>query len=80
MLFFVLTSKPTGTSCVVSTLILKSSWSFGKTTEETIEAIKQISSPDYKLPVSFGPFYDKFCYLESGRSSEKVVNTVFKAE
>ncbi|MGQ5205597.1 teichoic acid poly(glycerol phosphate) polymerase [Bacillus subtilis] len=51
-----------------------------KTTEETIEAIKQISSPDYKLPVSFGPFYDKFCYLESGRSSEKVVNTVFKAE
>lgn len=51
-----------------------------KTTEETIEAIKEISSPNYKLPVSFDPFYEKFCYLESGRSSEKVVATVFKAK
>ncbi|MDG3072629.1 CDP-glycerol glycerophosphotransferase family protein [Bacillus halotolerans] len=51
-----------------------------KTTEETIEAIKEIASPDYELPISFGPFYDKFCYLESGRSSEKVVNTVFRTE
>ncbi|PRR91318.1 CDP-glycerol glycerophosphotransferase family protein [Bacillus atrophaeus] len=48
-----------------------------KTTDETIEAIKQISSPNYQLPVSFEPFYNKFCYLETGRSSEKVVKTVF---
>ncbi|MCR4371984.1 CDP-glycerol glycerophosphotransferase family protein [Bacillus amyloliquefaciens] len=51
-----------------------------KTTEETIEAIKHISSPDYQHPVSFKPFYDKFCYLESGHSSEKVVKIVFESE
>jgi len=46
-----------------------------KTTEEVIEAIKQAEV----TPISdqFEEFYEKFCYLESGVSSKRVVDTVF---
>jgi len=48
-----------------------------KTTEEVIEKIKQTETSDYRLPDIFEPFYEKFCYLETGKSSEKVVNKIF---
>lgn len=48
-----------------------------KTTDEIINEIKKLDANDYKLPETFGAFYKQFCYLESGRSSEKVVNRVF---
>ncbi|GIN76074.1 Teichoic acid poly(glycerol phosphate) polymerase [Bacillus paralicheniformis] len=49
-----------------------------KTTDEVIVRIRETEAPDYKLPDIFDPFYKKFCYLETGESSEKVVKTVFK--
>lgn len=49
-----------------------------KTTEEVIEKIKETETSDYRLPDIFEPFYEKFCYLETGNSSEKVVKTVFE--
>ena len=49
-----------------------------KTTEEVIEKIKETETSDYRLPDIFEPFYEKFCYLETGNSTEKVVKTVFK--
>ncbi|MCY8551783.1 CDP-glycerol glycerophosphotransferase family protein [Bacillus haynesii] len=49
-----------------------------KTTDEVIEKVRETEATDYRLPAIFEPFYEKFCYLESGRSSEKVVKTVFK--
>ncbi|WP_307892660.1 CDP-glycerol glycerophosphotransferase family protein [Bacillus swezeyi] len=48
-----------------------------KTTDEVIEKIRGTEAPDYRLPDIFEPFYEKFCYLETGKSSEKVVKTVF---
>lgn len=48
-----------------------------KTTDEIINEIKKLDANGYKLPESFSVFYKQFCYLESGRSSEKVVNRVF---
>ncbi|MFP7377158.1 CDP-glycerol glycerophosphotransferase family protein [Bacillus paralicheniformis] len=48
-----------------------------KTTEEVIEKIKETETSDYRLPDIFEPFYEKFCYLETGNSSEKVVNRIF---
>ncbi|MFN2744481.1 CDP-glycerol glycerophosphotransferase family protein [Bacillus sp. z60-18] len=49
-----------------------------KTTDEVIEKIRETEAPDYRLPDIFDPFYEKFCYLETGKSSEKVVKTVFE--
>ena len=49
-----------------------------KTTEEVIEKIKETETSDYRLPDIFEPFYEKFCYLETGNSSEKVVNRIFE--
>ncbi|MCY8066101.1 CDP-glycerol glycerophosphotransferase family protein [Bacillus haynesii] len=49
-----------------------------KTTDEVIEKVRETETTDYRLPAIFEPFYEKFCYLESGKSSEKVVKTVFK--
>ncbi|MES1047150.1 CDP-glycerol glycerophosphotransferase family protein [Heyndrickxia sp. FSL K6-6286] len=48
-----------------------------KTTEEVIAEIKKVETEGFTLPPSFEPFYQKFCYLESGQSSKKVVETVF---
>lgn len=49
-----------------------------KTTEEVIEHIKRFEREGFSLPPSFEPFYNKFCYLEDGSSSKKVVEKVFK--
>lgn len=48
-----------------------------KTTAEVIEAIHDIEKTDFKVPPRFEDFYNKFCYLETGQSSEKVVRQVF---
>ena len=46
-----------------------------KTTEEVIESIRDAEV----RPISdkFNDFYDKFCYLEAGKSAERVVEEVF---
>ncbi|MCF7616392.1 CDP-glycerol glycerophosphotransferase family protein [Bacillus sonorensis] len=49
-----------------------------KTTDAVIGKIRETEAPDYRLPDIFEPFYEKFCYLETGHSSEKVVKTVFE--
>jgi CDP-glycerol glycerophosphotransferase len=49
-----------------------------KTTEQVIECIKKTEEEDYALPDSFELFYEKFCYLESGQSSKRVVERVFQ--
>lgn len=48
-----------------------------KTTEECIDQIDKVMKPGYSLPSNFDYFYNTFCYLESGESSKRVVETVF---
>jgi len=48
-----------------------------KTTEEVISTIRDMEAQGFQLPPSFEPFHQKFCYLESGNSSKKVVEKVF---
>lgn len=48
-----------------------------KTTEEVINTIRDMEAQGFQLPPSFEPFHQKFCYLESGNSSKKVVERVF---
>lgn len=48
-----------------------------KTTEELIEEIKNIERSNFKLSERFEEFYQKFCYLECGQSSKRVVDEVF---
>ena len=47
------------------------------TTAQVIDEIKKINTAGYKLPDSFGDFYKKFCYLECGKSTQRVVERVF---
>ena len=47
-----------------------------RTTEEVIHYIKNIT-PDSYLNEQYEEFYSKFCYLESGESSRRVVEEVF---
>ncbi|MCC5803165.1 CDP-glycerol glycerophosphotransferase family protein [Rossellomorea vietnamensis] len=49
-----------------------------KTTGEVIQAIKEFERTDFALDDSFESFYRKFCYLESGQSTKRVVDRVFK--
>ncbi|ATO27402.1 CDP-glycerol--glycerophosphate glycerophosphotransferase [Bacillus atrophaeus] len=49
-----------------------------KETGDVVKWVKETESEAYTLPQSFGPFYEKFCYLETGESSEKVVDVVFR--
>ncbi|MGE6377151.1 CDP-glycerol glycerophosphotransferase family protein [Peribacillus muralis] len=49
-----------------------------RTTEELIEEVNNISRSDFKLSERFEEFYEKFCYLECGESSKRVVNEVFE--
>ncbi|MCY9262142.1 CDP-glycerol glycerophosphotransferase family protein [Bacillus haynesii] len=49
-----------------------------KTTEAVIEKIRETESLNYRLPDMFDPFYQRFCYLETGESSKRVVEKVFK--
>ncbi|MFC7394688.1 CDP-glycerol glycerophosphotransferase family protein [Scopulibacillus cellulosilyticus] len=48
-----------------------------KTTEAVIEAINGFEAKQFALPETFERFYQRFCYLESGESSKKVVEEVF---
>ncbi len=49
-----------------------------KTTEEIIEEVKQIDQNGFTPSEKIEDFYRKFCYLEDGRASERVVKEVFK--
>ncbi|MBY0184879.1 CDP-glycerol glycerophosphotransferase family protein [Bacillus altitudinis] len=49
-----------------------------KETASVIEWIRETEQPTFTLPASFAPFYEKFCYLESGESSKRVVEVVFE--
>ncbi len=48
-----------------------------KSTEEVIHSIKDCNNNNPVHSESFKRFYEKFCYLESGQSSKKVVDHVF---
>lgn len=47
-----------------------------KSTEELIEAIKTLENKNFKLPDYFSAFHEKFCSLENGRSTEKLVKEI----
>ncbi|OLP66693.1 CDP-glycerol:poly(glycerophosphate) glycerophosphotransferase [Bacillus pumilus] len=49
-----------------------------KETASVIDWVRETEKPNFTLPASFAPFYDKFCYLESGESSKRVVEVVFE--
>jgi CDP-glycerol glycerophosphotransferase len=46
-----------------------------RTTEELIREIK--NAENHSLSEKWNAFYDKFCYLEKGNASERVVNEIF---
>lgn len=48
-----------------------------KTTDEVLTAIREFEEKDFALPETFEDFYRRFCYLESGTSSQEVVERVF---
>ena len=48
-----------------------------KTTEEVIQAVKEIEANGFQVSEKFDLFYDKFCYLESGDSTRRVVEKIF---
>lgn len=48
-----------------------------KTTEEIIKEIKQIEENDFSSSNRETEFYRKFCYLEDGKATERVVHEVF---
>lgn len=49
-----------------------------KTTEEIIEVIKDIDQNGFKPSENINDFYNKFCYLEDGNATKRVVDEVFK--
>jgi len=49
-----------------------------KTTDGIIAEVKRLEATGFELDGSFEEFYDKFCYLESGESTKRVVDEVFK--
>jgi CDP-glycerol glycerophosphotransferase len=48
-----------------------------KTTEEIIREVLEIERQGFKPSTNTEEFYRKFCYLEDGSASERVVNEVF---
>src|SRR5690606_26985896 len=48
-----------------------------KTTEELIEEIKKIEKFGFTPTEEILAFYDKFCYLEDGRATKRVVKEIF---
>ncbi|GAB4074058.1 teichoic acid poly(glycerol phosphate) polymerase [Barrientosiimonas marina] len=48
-----------------------------KTTEALLQEIKSIDQHGFEPSATTQAFYDKFCYLEDGRASERVVNQLF---
>ncbi|MCM3026698.1 CDP-glycerol glycerophosphotransferase family protein [Bacillus safensis] len=51
-----------------------------KETSSVIEWVRETEQPTFTLPAAFAPFYEKFCYLESGESSKRVVEVFLKKE
>ncbi|MCS3483677.1 CDP-glycerol glycerophosphotransferase [Bacillus sp. JUb11] len=49
-----------------------------KETASVIDWIKETEKSTFTLPASFTSFYEKFCYLENGESSKRVVDSVFE--
>lgn len=47
------------------------------TTEELIAEVKDIEKNNFQVSDRFEEFYQKFCYLECGQSSKRVVDEVF---
>nr|WP_279665693.1 CDP-glycerol glycerophosphotransferase family protein [Ectobacillus ponti] len=48
-----------------------------RTTAELAEAIKQVEADGFQQSAQFQQFYEKFCYLESGESTRRVVEKLF---
>lgn len=48
-----------------------------KTTEEVIEAIKNIDEIKIRYEDKYNEFYNKYCHLEDGNSSKRIVDTVW---
>lgn len=48
-----------------------------RTTEEIIEAIQNIDIIEQQYKNKYDEFYNKYCYLEDGKASERVVNLLF---
>ncbi len=46
--------------------------------DEVINSIKNIDDINENYKNKYNQFYNKFCYLEDGKASERVVKTVFK--
>ncbi|MGE7660283.1 CDP-glycerol glycerophosphotransferase family protein [Peribacillus sp. NPDC097197] len=51
-----------------------------KTTEELIAGVKDIQSRQFKVSERFEEFYEKFCYLECGQSTKRVVEAFVQTE
>ncbi len=51
-----------------------------KSTEEVIAEIKRLENENWSLAENYADFYEKFCALESGHSSQKVVDRIFLKE
>jgi CDP-glycerol glycerophosphotransferase len=49
-----------------------------KTTDQMINEIKAVERNGFQISAEVEDFYNKFCYLEDGRASERVVHAVFK--
>ncbi|MEC2158529.1 CDP-glycerol glycerophosphotransferase family protein [Virgibacillus halodenitrificans] len=47
-----------------------------KTNEEIITYLKLIKSGHYELPEGFESFYEKFCYLEDGKASKRIAESI----
>ncbi|WP_443217486.1 CDP-glycerol glycerophosphotransferase family protein [Sporolactobacillus sp. CQH2019] len=48
-----------------------------RTTDEVIQAVRETERPGFRLSENFEPFFQKFCSLEDGRATERVVRRVF---
>jgi CDP-glycerol glycerophosphotransferase len=48
-----------------------------KTTEEVIDALKNIDEINLEYKEKYDKFYDKFCNLEDGNSSKRIVDEVW---
>lgn len=48
-----------------------------KTTDGVIKSVRQFENEGYAVPAAFQNFYERFCYLECGESTQRVVDLVF---
>ncbi len=49
-----------------------------RTTEEIIDEVKKVREEGFNFTGKHDAFYQKYCYLEDGRASERIVKSVFK--